>query len=97
LELTESQEAQVRALGATTEKARRTIFARYRQGQPLDSADRDHLRAIAERHNAAFLAILTPEQRAKAEKYLAARRAALRQGRDARAPALAPREPWREP
>lgn len=64
LELEPAQRAKILALTTGSRAAADAILARQRAGAPLSLEDRTALREIAERHNAAVDATLTPAQHA---------------------------------
>ena len=80
LGLSATQEASLRAITSATQGKQRAILARQVAGTPLSHADHEALAAIAQAHNAAVQAVLTPAQQAR----LDARRVAVEAAQRAR-------------
>jgi len=62
LGLTTAQRAKIASLTDATRAQQRAILARRAAGKPLTKADQEALAQVAQAHNAAYRAVLTPAQ-----------------------------------
>jgi Spy/CpxP family protein refolding chaperone len=72
LVLSPTQEAALRTLTSQTRSAQRAILSRQRPGTAPGAADRAELTRLAVAHNAAVMAVLTPEQQRRVAANVAA-------------------------